>query len=182
MSHDGGPTFGFRVEARGSKRTRPVSLGYLADTGTWSEATADALADVDALGVEFNHDVDLQRGSGRAPFLIARNLGPRGHLSNAQGAGLVAAVLGRSSPGSLRHLVLLHLSEQCNRPDLAIGEARGAVRAAGRRIAIHAAGHARAYPNLTVLPGPRRKVAAEIASFPWEGDGAGPAGSTIDPG
>ncbi len=168
LSHDGGPTFGFRVEARTSRRSKPVALGYLTDTGTWSDATADAMSDVDALGVEFNHDVALQRGSGRAPYLIARNLGPRGHLSNEQGAGLVSAVLGRSNPGSLRHLVLLHLSEQCNRPELAIGEARGAVRAAGRRIAIHAAGQGASNPNLRVLPGRRRRAVATTSAFPWE--------------
>ena len=58
LRHDGGPTFGFRVEARADARKgRPVTVGYMADTGCWSDAMADALADVDVLGVEFNHDV-----------------------------------------------------------------------------------------------------------------------------
>jgi len=170
LSHDGGPTFGFRVEGRPERRSRPVAVGYMTDTGCWSEATADAMSDVDALGIEFNHDVDLQRNSGRAAYLVARNLGPRGHLSNDQGAGLVAAILGRSSPGSLRHLVLLHLSEQCNRPALALRQARGAVRSAGRRIAIHAAGQGAAYPNLQVLAGRRRRAIASREAFPWEAD------------
>ncbi len=101
LSHDGGPTFGFRVEGRPERRSRPVSLGYLADSGCWSEAIADAMTDVNALGIEFNHDVTLQLNSGRAAYLIQRNLGDRGHLSNDQGAGLVSAVLGRSAPGSV---------------------------------------------------------------------------------
>ena len=41
--------------------SRPVSVGYLADTGSWSEAMVESLADVDVLGVEFNHDVAMQR-------------------------------------------------------------------------------------------------------------------------
>ena len=41
--------------------------------------------------------------------------------------------------GAVRHLVLLHLSEQCNRPRLAIEAARSVVRDAGRRVAVHAA-------------------------------------------
>src|SRR3954451_18724636 len=82
LSHDGGPTFGFRVEGRPERGARPVALGYMADTGCWSDPMADAMADVDVLGVEFNHDEGLQRTSGRAPYLIARNLGDRGHLSN----------------------------------------------------------------------------------------------------
>ena len=65
LSHDSGPTFGFRVEGRSERRSRPASVGYLADTGCWSEAIADSMADVDALGVEFNHDVALQLNSGR---------------------------------------------------------------------------------------------------------------------
>ena len=131
LRHDGGPTFGFRIEVSGGRRARPVSVGYLADSGSWSERMADALADVDALGVEFNHDVALQKSSGRPWVLIKRNLGDRGHLSNNQGAELVEAVLRRSRRGVLRHLVLLHLSEQCNQPDLALEVARSAVGDAG---------------------------------------------------
>ncbi len=172
LSHDGGPTFGFRVEIRGDRGKRPVALGYLADTGCWTEAIADAMTDVDVLGVEFNHDVAMQRESGRAPYLIARNLGPRGHLSNAQGSGLVASVLGRSGPGAVRDVILLHLSEQCNRPGLAIGTAREAVRASGRRVAIHAARQGLAYPDLRVRAAPRRRpvAGASAAGFPWEMD------------
>ncbi|WP_435005319.1 MBL fold metallo-hydrolase [Tundrisphaera lichenicola] len=167
LSHDGGPTFGFRVEGRPERGSKSVAVGYLADTGCWSEAMADAMADVEALGVEFNHDVELQRGSGRGYHLIARNLGDRGHLSNAQGAGLVSAILDRSSPGRIRDLVLLHLSDQCNRPELAIREARGAIRRSGRRVAVHAALQSEAYPNLQVRPGVRRRVVPR-AAFPWE--------------
>ena len=177
LSHDGGPTFGFRLEGRPARKARPVSVGYMADTGTWTEAMAEAMSDVAALGVEFNHDVELQRKSGRAPYLIARNLGPRGHLSNDQGAGLVAAVLKRSAPGSLRHVVLLHLSEQCNRPTLALERAAGAIREAGRKVAVHAARQRDAFPDLQVQPGrkPRAVVppAAGLAPpglFPWEVD------------
>jgi len=164
LSHDGGPTFGFRVEGRGERRTRPVSLGYLADTGVWSSANADALGDVDLLGVEFNHDVELQRQSGRAPYLIARNLGNRGHLSNAQGAALVEAVLVRSSPGVMKHLVLLHLSEQCNRPDLAVKAARSAIRGSGRRVMIHAAEQGIASPNLLISTRGARRLKAPVKS------------------
>ena len=142
----------------------------MADTGCWSEAMADAMADVDALGVEFNHDVTLQLNSGRSPYLIRRNLGDRGHLSNAQGAGLVSAVLGRSAPGSVRDLVLLHLSDQCNRPKLALQVARQAVRDSGRRAVVHAARQAQAYPNLHVKAGRRRRALASNTLFPWEID------------
>jgi phosphoribosyl 1,2-cyclic phosphodiesterase len=173
LSHDGGPTFGFRVEVRPPRRGQPVALGYVADTGCWWEQTADALTDVDLLAVEFNHDVELQRRSGRHPRLIARNLGDRGHLSNQQGARLVSAVLKRSRPGAIRHLVLLHLSQQCNHPDLATTEARGALRALGARLEIHAACQDIASPALLVAPRKRRLPPAlarrdPAPCFPWE--------------
>ena len=133
LRHDGGPTFGFRIEASAGRRQRPVCIGYLADTGTWSETMVESLADVDVLGVEFNHDVALQKSSPRPEFLIERNLSDLGHLSNRQGAELVQAVLARSRDGALRHVVLLHLSEQCNQPHLAIQAAGDAIGAAGRR-------------------------------------------------
>jgi hypothetical protein len=177
LRHDSGPTFGFRLEGKAGRSARPVALGYLTDSGTWSAAMVEALADVDLLGVEFNHDVEMQYRSGRPPELIARVLGDHGHLSNAQGADFVAAVLARSSPGTLRHLVLLHLSQQCNRPRLALGVARAVVRAAGRRVAVHAALQATAHPNLWVTPTRRHAKAkanakarrAPLASIPAPG-------------
>jgi phosphoribosyl 1,2-cyclic phosphodiesterase len=155
LRHDGGPTYGFRIEVSAERRRRPVSIGYLADTGSWTETMADSLADVEVLGVEFNHDLAMQKASGRPQYLIARNLGDDGHLSNGQGAELVQAILGRSRKKTLRHLVLLHLSEQCNQPDLAISAAREAIRVDGHRPEIHAARQSPAHPNLWIDPSTR---------------------------
>ena len=97
LSHDDHPTFGFRIEARNRQAVRKVrSVGYVADTGIWTEQTVEALLDVDVLGVEFNHDVGLQQNSTRPAFLIGRVLGRRGHLSNDQGGELIEAVVERS--------------------------------------------------------------------------------------
>jgi ribonuclease BN (tRNA processing enzyme) len=168
LRHDGGPTFGFRVEAKEHRGKRSVAIGYMADTGSWSIAMADALAEVDVLGVEFNHDVELQRNSDRHPRLIARNLGDRGHLSNRQGAEFVAEVLARSGRSAPRHLVLLHLSGQCNRPNIAIKTAREAIRSSGRRIVVHAALQAPPHPNLWLEPARRNSPghASRLADEP----------------
>jgi phosphoribosyl 1,2-cyclic phosphodiesterase len=152
LRHDGRPTFGFRIEASVQRRHRPIALGYLADTGSWTDTMAECLADVDILGIEFNHDVDMQISSGRPWVLIERNLSDDGHLSNRQGADLVEAVLARSRAGAVRHLVLLHLSEQCNHPDLALRAAHDAVRSAGAPVAVHAARQDPAHPNLWIEP------------------------------
>lgn len=163
--HDGGPTFGFRMEAGAGRKRRGVSVGYLTDTGTWCDATAEALVDVDVLGIEFNHDETLQRTSGRHPALIARNLGDHGHLSNRQGADLVSSVLSRSRGDRVSHLVLLHLSDQCNRPELALREAGDAVRESGRQVLIHAARQVPAHPDLSF--GPAR------STYDWKAHAAG---------
>lgn len=150
LCHDCDPTFGFRIEGKIARRGRGSALGYLADTGTWSESTAEAVTDVDVLAVEFNHDVDLQRRSGRPWSLIRRVLGPRGHLSNDQGAALVEDVLRRSSPGRVRDVILLHLSRDCNRPELAVEAARAAAKRAGRRPRVLAAGQDVPIPFLEI--------------------------------
>lgn len=175
LRHDGGPTFGFRIEVSAGRRSRAASIGYLADSGSWSEAMADVLADVDVLGIEFNHDVAMQQSSGRPRYLIRRNLGDAGHLSNAQAAELVAAVLNRSRRVALRHLVLLHLSRQCNRPSLAIEAARSALAGAARRVRVHAARQSPAHPNLWITAGRHTRPAARPRSTPSNGSARGVA-------
>lgn len=162
LRHDGGPTFGFRVEARPPGTSRTVGIGYVADTGCWHDGMADQLAGTDLLGVEFNHDVEMQLRSPRPAVLIRRNLGDTGHLSNDQGAGLIEAVMRRSAQSGPRHVVLLHLSQQCNRPELALSAARNVVRGPGRRVLVHAAQQSSAFPNLWIRPARRRRRSAAI--------------------
>jgi phosphoribosyl 1,2-cyclic phosphodiesterase len=119
VRHDGGATFGFRLDGVADLFGNALSLAYVADLGCWDDALAESLADVDLLAIEFNHDVDMQYDSGRGHHLIERVLGDEGHLSNEQAADLVRAVLARTASRRLRHLVQLHLSRECNRPSLA---------------------------------------------------------------
>ncbi|MEX0704776.1 MAG: MBL fold metallo-hydrolase [Planctomycetales bacterium] len=123
LSHDCEPTFGFRIECEGSLFRKGWTLGYAADLGTWDDGVASMLVEADLLALEFNHDVALQRGSGRPPQLVARVLGDRGHLSNEQAAALFAAAVKHTRPGRVRDLVQLHLSRECNRPRLAAAAA-----------------------------------------------------------
>ena len=155
VSHDDEPTSGFRVESPAG------SLGYAADLGTWTEAIAGHLCNVDILAVEFNHDVAMQRSSGRPAMLIDRVLGDRGHLSNEQAARLVTRVMSDSEPGCTKHLVLLHLSQQCNDPRLARAAAAQAIARHGT--VIHVARPNSAGPMLT---GRRRVVQAMLPG--WE--------------
>jgi phosphoribosyl 1,2-cyclic phosphodiesterase len=159
VRHDRGATFGFRLEASPDLFGWPVALAYLADLGCWDAALADLLGDVDLLALEFNHDVALQFASGRQPRLIARVLGDDGHLSNVQAAALLREVL-RRSPGRLRHVVQLHLSRDCNRPELAQAVAHEAIAEATPPPAIHTASQDAAGPSLDLggaAPAPRRR-------------------------
>src|SRR5262245_49773642 len=124
VSHDGGVTFGFRLDGLPDLFGHSCAIGYVADLGCWDEMLAQALTDVDLLAIEFNHDVRMECASGRTPALIARVLGDQGHLSNDQAAGLLREVLRRSRPGRPRHVVQLHLSRDCNEPSLAAAAAR----------------------------------------------------------
>jgi phosphoribosyl 1,2-cyclic phosphodiesterase len=128
VRHDSGATFGFRFDGVPDLFGHASALAYLADLGCWDDDLADAVADVDLLALEFNHDVEMERTSGRMPQLIARVLGDDGHLSNEQAVAFVREVLRRSSPGRVGHLIQLHLSRQCNRPALALAAARAALR------------------------------------------------------
>jgi phosphoribosyl 1,2-cyclic phosphodiesterase len=90
-------------------------LGVLTDIGAPGDDAIHALADVDALLLECNHDVEMLRASAYPPFLKARILGDRGHLSNAQAASL----LGRLDRRRLRLVAAGHLSRRNNLPWLA---------------------------------------------------------------
>jgi phosphoribosyl 1,2-cyclic phosphodiesterase len=131
IRHDSGSTFGFRFEGSPDLFGQARALAYLADLGCWDDELIQSVLNVDLLALEFNHDVEMERTSGRPLQLIARVLGDEGHLSNAQAAQFVREVLRRSTPERLRHLVQLHLSRECNRPRLAAAVARAVLGEAG---------------------------------------------------
>ncbi len=161
VPHDDEPTCGFRLE--GGPSGSDWAVGYAADLGGWSPKIASHLSNVDALAVEFNHDVALERHSGRSPMLIDRVLGERGHLSNEQGAGLVAEVLRRSEPGRVQHVVQLHLSRQCNHPRLAREAAARVLGRHNQEVEIHTAHHNA--PTPVVRPKRRHRTTPVLQPF-----------------
>ncbi len=89
-------------------------IGYATDIGAPSRPLVSTLAGVDVLAVESNYCPLMQEASGRPEHLKHRIMGGSGHLSNEQSAGLVREIAPRS------HVVLLHLSRECNRPEVAL--------------------------------------------------------------
>jgi len=148
LPHDSPPTFGFRIEVRivgqavslpspsqagqpAPQAERWAKLAYLADLGEFSDDIARAVAGVDLLALEFNHDEAMERNSGRPSYLIERVLGSGGHLSNKQAAAALRQVLEQGVNGGPRVLVQLHLSQECNDQALAFRAAQEVVSACG---------------------------------------------------
>jgi len=89
-------------------------LGLLTDLGHATPHVLQQLSGLDALLLEFNHDVDLLAGSSYPHSLKRRVGGDWGHLSNAAAVAIAMAL----RHAGMRHLVAAHLSEQNNRPEI----------------------------------------------------------------
>lgn len=117
VPHDASDPVGFTI------RCGALSVGILTDLGHVNHSVVHHVAGVDCLFIEANHDEDLLRADTKRPFSIKqRIMSPHGHLSNRAAGDLAARV--RSD--ALRHVVLGHLSRDCNTTELAlaaVGEA-----------------------------------------------------------
>ncbi len=111
VPHDASDPVGFTI------RSGSLSIGILTDLGHVNHSVVHHVSGVDALFVEANHDEEMLRADTKRPFSIKqRIMSPHGHLSNRAAADLAARV--RSN--ALRHVVLGHLSRDCNTADLAL--------------------------------------------------------------
>ena len=104
-------------------------IGVACDVGSPSTALRHAIRGLDALIIESNHDEVMLRGSDYPPSVRARIAGRAGHLSNAEAARLVAD----ASHSGLSLVILAHLSERCNRAELALAATKQALRGRGFR-------------------------------------------------
>jgi len=111
-------------------------LGVLTDTGHITAHVRDRLSNLDALAVEFNHDLEaLWAGSYPEP-VKQRIDSSLGHLNNGQAADLLRTLENRA----LQWVVALHMSEANNSPErvsaaleAALGDAHDAVRHQARQ-------------------------------------------------
>ena len=109
LPHDQLGSTGYLIEHRGTR------LLFATDLGRVTTPLRDRLAGLSALAIESNYDRHLELASPRPPFIKNRIMGGLGHLSNEQA---LEAACTASAQGDLEHLVLLHLSRQCNEPRL----------------------------------------------------------------
>jgi len=120
IPHDAADPVGFTFSAEGAK------IGFATDLGYLPASVRDHLRRCDVLVMESNHDLEMLR-VGPYPWSVKQRVMSRvGHLSND---GLAEFFAG-DYDGGAAYVVLAHLSEQNNHPELA---RRAAEKALGPR-------------------------------------------------
>ena len=107
VAHDELGTFSYVFDS-GKER-----FGFATDLGHVPQNLLSSFSNLDIVAFESNYDPFMQETSSRPQFLKERIMGGGGHLSNAQSLCAIQTI---ASQSSLSHIVLLHLSRQCNAP------------------------------------------------------------------
>ena len=111
IPHDAADPVGYAFRMNGTKVVIVTDLGYL------PELVKQHLREADFLVLESNHDLEMLK-VGPYPWHIKQRVMSRtGHLSNATVSEFLADA--EVFDGRARHIVLAHLSEQNNNPEVA---------------------------------------------------------------
>jgi phosphoribosyl 1,2-cyclic phosphodiesterase len=109
IPHDAADPCGFTFKADG------VKIGVVTDLGYLPSNVKDHLRRCDGLMIESNHDLEMLR-NGPYPWMVKQRVMSRvGHLSNAA----LADFFEKDYDGQAAFLVLAHLSEHNNHPEVA---------------------------------------------------------------
>ncbi len=108
-SHDAADPVGFVFQAEGVRMAVATDLGYI------SPNVKSQLKAIDVLLIESNHDLEMLRDGPYPWALKQRVLSRVGHLSNEA----AAAFLENGYDGQAAYVILAHLSENNNLPELA---------------------------------------------------------------
>ena len=111
LSHDApGGCVGYMIDDGQSR------LVYVTDTGFVPNAARGLLSGADAYVFESNHDVARLMATNRPMYLKQRILSDSGHLNNDDAAHCLSQIV----TGSTKHVILAHLSDEANTPELAL--------------------------------------------------------------
>jgi len=117
IPHDAADPVGFTFRAEG------VKVGFATDLGYMPVSVRDHLRGCSVLVIESNHDVEMLR-SGSYPWSVKQRVMSRvGHLSN----DALAEFFSNDYDGGAEYLILAHLSEQNNHPEIARAAAEQAL-------------------------------------------------------
>jgi phosphoribosyl 1,2-cyclic phosphodiesterase len=125
VPHDASGPLAYHIECGGHRVTVATDLGEV------PTALAKLLKHSTCAVLESNHDVDMLRNGSYPELLKDRILSGNGHLSNAQCADALTACRGNG----LRTVVLAHISDENNDPELARTAAAEALSESG--VALH---------------------------------------------
>ncbi len=114
-SHDTSESLGFTVKTPQGKK-----IGICTDLGYVSEEVLSSLSETDFIMLESNYDESMLMYGDYPIFLKKRISSKRGHLSNEQCAETIKKLI----YSNVRHFVLAHLSENNNRPEIALSHSK----------------------------------------------------------
>lgn len=108
-SHDAPDSVGYIITS--NKKT----IVYITDTGYINQKYFNLLNNKEVYIMESNHDIEMLNNSSYPFQLRQRILGDKGHLSNYDSARYISSFIGNKT----KYIVLAHLSEENNTPELA---------------------------------------------------------------
>ncbi len=117
ISHDTIDPVGFLIRDANS------SIACCTDTGKVSHLISSRLSHCDALILEFNHDPQMLKTGPYPLSLQQRVRSSQGHLANEEASAFLATLL----HDKLQFIILAHLSEKNNTPELAMKSAHAVV-------------------------------------------------------
>ena len=113
-SHDVKNPLGFVIENDEEK------LVYLTDSGKIPVKSLQKMKNADYYVIESNHDPEMLMATNRPMMLKRRILSTKGHLSNEQSATYMTMCIGSKT----KQIILAHLSEEANSPEVALNTYR----------------------------------------------------------
>jgi len=133
IPHDAADPVGYCFRSNGTKVVIVTDLGYM------PELVKHYLREADLLILESNHDIEMLKVGPYPWYIKQRVMSRTGHLSNA----VVSEFLADADvfDGHARHVVLAHLSEQNNNPDVARISAEEALGRRAPEFAFHGTLH-----------------------------------------
>ena len=97
-------------------KDKEESLFYMTDTGVFLEESLPLIKNPTYLIIESNHDIRMLLHTNRTFELKNRILSDVGHLCNEDSAIVTCQIIGKDT----KEIVLAHLSEEANTPELAL--------------------------------------------------------------
>ena len=120
--HDSDGAVGYRITFKDEAGCE-TAIAVTTDIGYVTDTLCENLAGCVAAVLESNHDSEMLK-NGPYPYDLKKRIASKkGHLSNAECASFAAHLY----ESGLRHLLLAHLSEENNLPELAYNEVFSAI-------------------------------------------------------